>query len=168
MTNRNYSTNINHQGNAQDIMDLLKRAYKKFLTNDSYLIDSGANERSMTHKYAEYLQQEFPSWHVDCEYNRAKDDTGRYIPKAIYNFIDDRECGHRVYPDIIIHHRGTSDNLIVIEAKKHDAKEKDIEFDELKIKCYLEEHDYLYGFLVTFTDDPECAIKPRPTTKGGA
>lgn len=29
-----------------------------------------ANERSMTHKFAEHLQKYFPGWNVDCEYNR--------------------------------------------------------------------------------------------------
>ena len=39
------------------------------IKNDFYLLEIGANERSVAHKLAEYLQQEFPNWHFDCEYN---------------------------------------------------------------------------------------------------
>ena len=40
------------------------------IKNDFYLLEIGTNERSVAHKLAEYLQQEFPNRHVDCEYNR--------------------------------------------------------------------------------------------------
>jgi len=40
------------------------------IKNDFYLLEIGANERSVAHKLAEYLKQEFPNRHVDCEYNR--------------------------------------------------------------------------------------------------
>ena len=143
-----------------EVFDALQRAYRKFLINDAYLIEANANERTMTHKYAEYLQQEFPSWHVDCEYNRAKDDSGKDIPKTIYGLSEQTECKHRVYPDIIVHHRGTSDNFIVIEAKKLKAKKTDIEFDRLKIVGYMDEHAYGYAFLLTFTRDLRNFIKP--------
>jgi len=46
------------------------RALTKLLQNDSLLVELNANERSITHKLAEYLQLEFAAWNVDCEYNR--------------------------------------------------------------------------------------------------
>lgn len=49
---------------------IIIRTLKKFLKKDSYLSDVDANERSQTHKIAEYLQQIFPEYNVDCEYNR--------------------------------------------------------------------------------------------------
>lgn len=49
---------------------IIIRTLKKFLKKDSYLSDVDANERSQTHKIAEYLQQILPGYNVDCEYNR--------------------------------------------------------------------------------------------------
>jgi hypothetical protein len=40
------------------------------IKNDFYLLEIGANERSVAHIIAEYLQQEFPNWHFGYEYNR--------------------------------------------------------------------------------------------------
>lgn len=49
---------------------IIIRTLEKFLKEDSYLSDVNANERSQTHKIAEYLQQILPEYNVDCEYNR--------------------------------------------------------------------------------------------------
>lgn len=49
---------------------IIIRTLKIFLKEDSYLSDVDANERSQTHKIAEYLQQILPEYNVDCEYNR--------------------------------------------------------------------------------------------------
>ena len=49
---------------------IIIRTLEKFLKEDSYLSDVDANERSQTHKIAEYLQQILPEYNVDCEYNR--------------------------------------------------------------------------------------------------
>jgi len=42
---------------------------------DRDLLDIDVNERTITHKLAEYLQNQFPSYDVDCEYNRYEKDT---------------------------------------------------------------------------------------------
>jgi alpha-amylase/alpha-mannosidase (GH57 family) len=120
-----------YYASEKEIMSVLKRAYKKFLVNDAYLLQVEGNERAMTHKYAEYLQQEFPSWHVDCEYNRLGDDIKR---------VDLHNGDDRVIPDIIVHRRGTSNNLIVIEAKKLGRLTTQ---DEYKLKAYLEQRTFL-------------------------
>ena len=39
---------------------IIIRTLEKFLKEDSYLSDVDANERSQTHKIAEYLQQILP------------------------------------------------------------------------------------------------------------
>lgn len=87
---------------ADAITGVLQRVYEKFLVNETYLMEIGENERSMTHKIAEYLQQEFPSWHVDCEYNRMEADSKKIN-------LDDKPSN--VCPDIIVHQRGTSNIL---------------------------------------------------------
>lgn len=103
------------------------RAVCRLLTLDQDLLKLGANERSITHKLAEYLSMEFPGYHVDCEYNRVghEEDT-KVLPYLLENtepFEKDGDDPRRdvkartVYPDIIIHRRATDVNLLVIEMK---------------------------------------------------
>lgn len=70
--------------------------------NDFFLLVKGVNERSIAHKFAEYLQEQFPDWNVDCEYNRKG-----IKPKKLEGI---RECDqhrntNRVFPDIVVHQR---------------------------------------------------------------
>ena len=103
--------------------------------NDHILITNSTNERSITHKLAEYIQKLFPECHVDCEYNRL----GQERPKAILS-------QDTSYPDIIIHHRITTDNLLIIEVKLiHSQDHSDIT-DKDKIKAYIENSSYRYQF----------------------
>ena len=48
----------------------LEIALSELIERDSFLFEADANERSITHKLAEYLQAQFQDWNVDCEYNR--------------------------------------------------------------------------------------------------
>ena len=129
------------------IQEKIFEAYELLISKDNYLFEVDANERSLTHKLAEYLQAEFPNWNVDCEYNRYGIDV-----KRLRNFIkkvnsDDTDAVS-VYPDIIIHHRGTKDNLVVIEAKKTSstAEDKDVE----KLKAYKKDLSYKIAFKIIF------------------
>jgi len=47
-------------------------AVKRLLREDMVLLGRNVNERSVSHKQAEYLREAFRGWHVDCEYNRDK------------------------------------------------------------------------------------------------
>lgn len=87
--------------------------------NDSFLLKEGVHERSIAHKLAEYLQQQFPDWNVDCEYNRKGVETKKL--NGIEECEEHRKT-EKVYPDIIIHERNTNHNLLVIELKKNDLK----------------------------------------------
>ena len=82
--------------------------------SDSFLLESGASEMSISHKLAEYLQAHFPDWDVDCEYNRKG-----LEPKVLQGIHEcsDKKSTDRVFPDIIIHRRNSNDNLLVIEVK---------------------------------------------------
>ena len=42
--------------NQQEIKNILNVAKNRFLKNDDYLLSVEANERSITHKFAEHLQ----------------------------------------------------------------------------------------------------------------
>ena len=48
----------------------LDNALRRLFEQDAQPIALDANGRAITHRLALYLQDEFPEWDVDCEYNR--------------------------------------------------------------------------------------------------
>jgi len=129
-----------------EIEGKLRRAREQFLDEDRGLLEVNANERSMTHKFAEHLQREVPEWSVDCEYNR----NGGVPKQLLCSMSNQRVCpadedGRTVFPDIIVHHRGTQDNLLVIEAKKSSNDSSD---DRKKLEAFMTDERYKYRFAV--------------------
>ena len=127
----------------------IKTAIEAFRHRDSHLLLVNANERAMTHKFAEHLQSALgDEWNVDCEYNRDGE-----IPKALHNLgrqrvRKDDSNADTVFPDIIVHRRGKAGpNLIVIEAKKDAGSDAD---DHKKIEGYLLEFGYERAGLLRF------------------
>ena len=127
------------------IKDKIIKAYKLLLKNDGYLFIAEANERSITHKFAEYLQLEFLEYNVDCEYNRNGLDIKK-LDSFKKNIMSDDIEAVSVFPDIIIHHRGTKNNFIVIEAKKSTNKGD----DNKKLLLYKKDLGYKYAFAIQF------------------
>lgn len=154
---------------AELVLQKINVAYQKLFALDQHLFSVSANERSITHKLAEYLQTEFPEWNVDCEYNKnqfdekvvttwevRRDELLATLETEITNrrrnlILKILDGGISVYPDIIIHHRGTNDNLAVIEAKKTDFPSED-DHDEEKLQAFLTEPalQYKFAFKVIF------------------
>ncbi len=130
--------------NLGQIQEKLYTALYEFYDNHGRLLEIDANERSITHWLAACVQDQFPDWVVDCEYNRK----GR-LPKKL------RQCdervpihntnGRTVYPDIIVHHREQPMNLLIAEIKKassDEGPEKDLE----KLVEFGSHSDYQYEF----------------------
>jgi hypothetical protein len=88
--------------------------------NDSFLLEADVHERSIAHKLAEYLQDEFPDWNVDCEYNKKGRDNK--ILDGIQE-CSEQKTTDRIYPDIIVHIRNTDENLLVIEIKTNNQRD---------------------------------------------
>jgi hypothetical protein len=59
MKNNGQITNQNKVGDLE-IKKNLYAAINLLFKNDSFLLKESVNERSITHKLAEYLQQQFP------------------------------------------------------------------------------------------------------------
>jgi hypothetical protein len=114
-------------GNA-DLGWKIVRALDELLGNDRHLLEVNANERAITHRLGAYLAVQFPSWHVDCEYNRE----GHEVKTL---------SGQVVVPDVIVHRRGTEENLLVIEVKKTTSSEPD-EGDKEKLRAFRGELGY--------------------------
>jgi len=127
------------------IKDKIQIAFNKLLANDQYLLKADANERSITHKLAEYLQTEFSDWNVDCEYNRNGMNIKRLMSFKMDITSDDTDATS-VFPDIIIHHRGTDENLAVIEAKKSS---NELGNDKEKLKAYKMDLNYKFAIKIT-------------------
>ncbi|WP_322793338.1 hypothetical protein [Bellilinea sp.] len=110
--------------------------------HDWDLLDVEINERAITHKLAEYFQDEFPEWHVDCEYNRLGNQVKRvHIENQPGNLADmDQQA---VIPDIIVHRRRTGNNLLAIEVKKSGGSE---ELDYQKLRAFTIHPSYKYHF----------------------
>lgn len=96
----------------RDVKEKVARSLMQLRARDQFLFEHSVHERSITHKLAEYLQQEFPNYHVDCEYSKH----------GLATKVLPRECEERameyVYPDIVVHIRGNDDrNFLIVEAK---------------------------------------------------
>lgn len=116
-------------------------AVDALLAHDCYLLTSDSNERSITHKFAEHLQGEFPDWDVDCEYNRDRHDPKRLELPPRQNISSDDLNAKTVFPDIIVHQRGTDVNLAVIEVKKSTNNDGDA-WDLLKLTAFKSQLGY--------------------------
>lgn len=134
------------------LRSILDKACEKFLKLHRYLLTERISERAMCHKFAELIQPEFLPLHVDCEYNR---NCG--VKKTLPSIIHDEDRG--VFPDIIVHERGTDNNVLVIEAKCSDSNPEDIEQDELKLESYTKHLNYAFSCLLTFEVGENIGIK---------
>jgi hypothetical protein len=138
------------------------RAIDHLLESDAYLLKVDVNERSITHWLAVYLQEQFEGWHVDCEYNRQRDDVKRLLygceillSEAPSVYDTDAKT---VYPDIIVHRRGRDDNLLVVEAKKVSSNTDD-RFDHEKLFLYRDQLGYRYGLFLRLGLDERSVIR---------
>jgi len=135
---------IIHKPNFNEVRFKIDIAIHHLYKNDHFLITNCTHERSITHKLAEYIQHNFPEWHVDNEYNRRGEDLSKNLPQQ-----------ETSYPDIIIHKRNTKENLLIIEAKSIHSQNHSDEVDKLKIKSFIEDKKYSYrfGLWVCFSDE---------------
>jgi hypothetical protein len=147
-----------NQPTCEEIKSKINIAIDILFENDIFLLTNNVHERSISHKFAEYLQILFPDWNVDCEYNRKGDAIKKLknIPECDRSQVNDFDDLHSVYPDIIIHHRNTRENLLVIEIK---TKSRGIACDIEKLKLFTSDPEfrYLYGVFIQFkrTENPD-------------
>ena len=132
--------------------DDLVKAISEFLLKECFLLKNNLNERSITHKLAEYIQKYFSDYNVDCEYNRNMADIKKIELISQKNISETDAEGNTVsvYPDIIIHKRGSNDsNLIVIEVKKEanvcKKWEESSDFKKLEAFTKSDGLKYKYG-----------------------
>lgn len=85
---------------------LIEAAIRRFIKEDGYLSKLDVNERTQTHKLAEYIQHALPEYNVDCEYNKnlthAKELDFSRIVNAIKMFLNERNQDIREHYSIEI------------------------------------------------------------------
>lgn len=125
--------------------ELIKKSLDDLYQNDEYLIKHRVAERDITSKFAHYFQNNMretiiADYDVDCEYNRDG-----YGMKNI--------DGTLVYPDFILHKRGTNEsNLLIIEFKTwwNSDNREDIE----KLKAMMSDlYRYQYGYSIILNQE---------------
>lgn len=124
----------------------LDEALKELVKQDAYLLKNNVNERSISHCLAVYMKAQFRGWDVDCEYNRNHYDPKRLDLKRRKASDDDLDAV-TVFPDIIVHHRGTDDNLLVVEVKKSTSGETE-HYDIEKLKAFKTQIHYTHAAFV--------------------
>jgi hypothetical protein len=92
----------------RSIEEALNNATRAVAREFGALLSTGVSERALTHRLA--VQLEFRS--KDCEYNRNTR-RGKVIG-----------AGH-VLPDVVVHRRGTTANLLAVEAKRRAMRVDD-------------------------------------------
>ncbi len=132
--------------NEENIKEALDEALSQLIRSDADLLRIDANERSITHRIALYLEKYFSGWNVDCEYNRDGHEPKRLGLNPEQISSDDTN-GKTVYPDIIVHKRNTDNNLLVIEVKK-TFEDAAAEHDREKLRLFKNEFGYQYAAFV--------------------
>ncbi|WGL97249.1 hypothetical protein QE177_08385 [Arsenophonus sp. aPb] len=144
-------------------------ALQCFINNDRFLLEVDANEPTLTSQIGRYLQDEFPDYNVDCEYNRNIDG-----PKKVYLVTEhsgtintDYKKLNLVVPDIIVHKRGNNHhNLLVVEFKKSTNNDS-VAYAKDRIKLEAIKHDirYTYGLFIELETNKKALKQPDSEVK---
>lgn len=151
----------------REILRKIKAVLSAFFQADGSLLNVNASERSISHKFAEHLQKQFPDLVVDCEYNRHGNDIKmlRYYHSGLTK-VANLEA-RTVFPDIVVHKRGNDkDNLLIIEIKKSDSGQNyrpDLE----KLKAFTgDQFRYKVGIFLLFDVERKCLCCARCFSAG--
>ena len=137
------------QAEMQAALNKVLGALGEFYARETHLFEKDLGERTLTHRLAVRLEEQFPGWQVDCDYNRLGERTLR-LPKATIVSTDDGN-GKSVYPDIVVHQREVPNNLLAIEVRKA-ANHQPPEHDRHKLRAMTDPHlwfAYRIGLLLT-------------------
>ncbi|GHA84359.1 hypothetical protein [Modicisalibacter luteus] len=132
--------------NDTSFLQHLDSAVQQLVEKDRFILQESVNERAVTFRLAIYLQERFPDWHVDCEYN-CWETSCRAMRQMITATNAAATEARTIYPDIVIHQRGTSRNLAAIEIAKSSSrfgKHQDLK----KLRAYKTQMQYQHAVLL--------------------
>jgi len=124
-------------------------ALREFYARESFLLEKDLGERALTHRLAVHVENQFPGWSIDCDYDRLGERTLRLPHGAIISTDD--HFGKSIYPDIVVHQREIPNNLLAIEVRKA-SNHQPPEHDQHKLRGLTDPHlwfAYRIGVLLT-------------------
>lgn len=123
----------------EELIELVNLALNKLYINDYFLIENNSTELNIVFHFSRYFiellnernVEEYKELSGDCEYDRNIFREKEY-KSIVYNY-DNTE--HKIYPDFILHKRGSNDNnILAIEFKKYNNKrQKSLQKDKYKL-----------------------------------
>ena len=136
--------------------EAVARALTALIETDEHLLRIDANERSITFRFALYLQAHLPDWTIDCEYNRDGIEPKKLGHLGLYPDSEDDDA-KTVFPDVIVHRRGSRENYLVIEFKKSTSR-VDREIDLVKLRGYKKQLGYQFALFVELGTDEQAVV----------
>ena len=133
----------------QTVLNKVIAALHAFYAHEAFLLEKEAGERALTHRLAVHVEQQFPGWEIDCEYDRLGDRTLR-LPRGTIVSTDDH-LARSIYPDIVVHQRAIPNNLLAVEVRK-SANHQPLDHDQHKLRALTDPHlwfAYWIGVLLT-------------------
>lgn len=79
------------------------------------LVYANPGEQTITASLASIMESHFPDWTVSPEWDRREQEE----KKLAYEDKEGAMRLRKIRPDIIVHHVGQEENLLVVEAKRH-------------------------------------------------
>ena len=136
------------------LMEYVNNTLDILYEREDYLFENNSSERNIVFHFAKYFflqlsESKFGRYDLDCEYNRNKCDEHEY-KEIKYNYDNKK---HIIYPDLILHKRGTNtQNILAIEFKKHtNYNKRSKENDYFKLKALTDsesEFNYKLGLFI--------------------
>jgi len=146
--------------NEGEVASRFRVALETLLAQDRHLFEVDAGEQTAAGALAVHVRELFPDYDVDVEFNRDRDQS-----KRLAQFVAALRAaglGHRVTgdepklirPDLIVHRRGTDENLLAVELKRV-ANEEGRLYDRLKLDNMRAELGYRCTAYVEFGRRPQ-------------
>lgn len=136
------SSDAKNSAQHREVRLRVETALRQLSVLDRHLLANDANERALRHRFAVQLEKHFDNWDVDCEYDIFEADPKRIaelergLTIAVMGKPLARDTyGLTVYPDIIVHHRKTDENLLALEIRKSTSPVPD-EIDRAKLEAW--------------------------------
>ena len=135
-----------------DIEAILTEALSQLEREHQELLRWKVHERTLVSHLVCYLRCRFPGYSVDMEYNL--EDGGTTSKRRL--------DGRRVFPDFIVHERGTNENnLLAVECKRSDAPSGEKDDDLQKLRELRLCKRYRHATLIVFE------VGENRTSRGG-
>ena len=144
------------------IKSKINNALNCFYSENHEMFENWKTKKSYVYAFSKILEKEFDSWDVDCYYvhygrsthaNFSYDD--RFC-KAKDDSVICEECLNQKWckacPDIVIHHRNTQEQLLIIQTVLSCRNQSKIVQDLEKIENFIDGYNdcYIYGLFINW------------------